>query len=79
MEEKERKALLAGLIKKIIGDGKVKKEDLWGERELVYPIKKQTHGYFVHFEFEIEPLVVKGLDKLLKVEENLLRYLLVRV
>lgn len=80
LEDKERKAFLDGLVKKVIGDvGKVNKEDLWGERELSYPIKKQTQGYFAHFEFETEPQVAKGIDKQLKVEENLLRYLLVRV
>lgn len=80
LEDKERKAFLDGLVKKVIGEnGKVNKEDLWGERELSYPIKKQTQGYFAHFEFETEPQVAKGIDKQLKIEENLLRYLLVRV
>ena len=54
------------------------KVDLWGARDLAYPIKKQTKGYYVHFEFETEPKVVVDLDKSLKVEENILRFLLVR-
>ncbi|TSC86890.1 MAG: small subunit ribosomal protein S6 [Microgenomates group bacterium Gr01-1014_7] len=79
LEEKERKGLLDGLVKKATGDGKVTKEDLWGERELVYPVKKQSKGYFAHFQISADPKAAKGLDKQLKIEENLLRYLLVRV
>ncbi|KKQ76374.1 MAG: 30S ribosomal protein S6, partial [Candidatus Daviesbacteria bacterium GW2011_GWF2_38_6] len=41
MEEKVRKELLEGLKKKF---DKVIKEDLWGLRDLAYPIKKQTKG-----------------------------------
>lgn len=78
MEEKERKAFLDGLVKKVINEGKITKEDLWGERDLSYPIKKQTRGYFAHFEISTNPEVAKGIDKQLKVEENLLRYLLIR-
>lgn len=80
LDEKERKTLLDSMIKKLTGeDGKVKKEDLWGARDLVYPINRQTKGFFAHFEIEADPKDAKGLDKTLKLEEDILRYLLVRV
>lgn len=79
MEEKERKAFLDSLVKKVVGtDGKVVKEDLWGVRDLAYKIKKDTKGFFAHFELDADPKSVKGLDKTLKVEEDILRYLLIR-
>lgn len=79
MEEKERKTLLDSLSKKLVGkDGKVEKEDLWGERPLAYPIKKNTSGFYAHFEIQADPKDTKGLDKSLKVEEDVLRYLLIR-
>lgn len=79
LEEKDRKALLDGIVKKLTGgEGKVEKEDLWGEKALAYPIKRQTKGYYAHFEIEADPKDAKGLDKSLKVEEDILRYLLVR-
>ena len=73
----ERKVLLDDVKKKI--DGKINKEDMWGVRDLAYPIKKQNKGFYVHFEFETDPAVAKGLDKVLKVEEDILRFILVRV
>lgn len=79
LEEKERKSFLEALVKKVTGEaGKVAKEDLWGVRDLAYPIKKQTKGYFAHFELETNPEVANSIDKTLRVEEDVLRYLLIR-
>lgn len=79
LEEKERKALLDSMSKKALGtEGKIVKEDLWGVRSLTYPIKRNTSGYFAHFEISADPKDIKGLDKTLKVEEDILRYLLIR-
>ncbi|OGE64819.1 30S ribosomal protein S6 [Candidatus Daviesbacteria bacterium RIFCSPLOWO2_02_FULL_36_7] len=76
LEEKARLELLESLKKKF---AKVEKEDLWGQRSLAYPIKKQTLGYYVHFVIEAEPKIAKELDKTLRSEEDILRYLFVRV
>ncbi len=79
LEEKERKALLDSISKKVSGtEGKVEKEDLWGVRTLAYSIKRKTSGYFAHFEVSADPKDMKGLDKSLRVEEDILRYLLIR-
>lgn len=79
LEEKERKELLDDIEKNLKTEKSKVKLDEWGPRGLSYPIKKQNTGFYVHFEFATEPENVKGLDKTLKIEENLLRYLLVRV
>lgn len=79
LKEDERKVLLDSLSKKITGsDGKIEKEDLWGVKSLSYPIKKQTSGYYAHYEIIADPKDAKGLDKSLRVEDDILRYLLVR-
>ena len=79
LEEKERKSLLDSLVEKVTGkDGKISKEDFWGVRDLVYPIKKQNKGFYAHFELETDPSVANIIDKNLRVEENVLRYLLIR-
>lgn len=79
LTEAERKTLLDSVTKKLIGtDGKIDKEDLWGSKDLAYPIKKQTKGFFAHFEITADPKNAKGIDKILKLEEDILRYLLVR-
>ena len=81
-EESKRKTLLDGLIKKAVGEkenqGKVIKEDLWGSKDLAYPIKRQTKGFVAHFEIETDPKNAASIDKILRVEEDILRYLLIR-
>lgn len=80
LDEKVRKSLLDSMVKKLTGeDGKVGKEDLWGNKDLAYPIKKQTKGYIAHYEISADPKNAKTIDKVLKVEEDILRYLLIRV
>lgn len=78
-DEKERKAFLDSVTKKITGsEGKVEKEDLWAVKSLAYPIKRQTKGFYAHYEINADPKDAKGIDKMLKTEEDVLRYLLIR-
>ena len=85
MEEKERKALLESVKAKLVpepmvsDEASVVKEDVWGFKTLSYPIKRQTSGYYAHYEIDADPKDAKGLDKSLRVEEDILRYLLIRV
>lgn len=78
-EEKGKNAFLDSLRKQITADeGKIEKEDLWGERALSYPIKRQTKGFYAHFEIQSDPQKIKGIDKNLRLDEDVLRYLLIR-
>ena len=76
LEEKARKELLDSVTKKF---GKLEKEESWGVKDLAYPIKHQKKGFYVHYFFEAEPSSILAIDKDLKLNENIIRYLLVRV
>jgi small subunit ribosomal protein S6 len=67
-------------IEKIVkvSDGKVLKKETWGELELSYPLKKETTGFFLHFNLELEGSAVKALDEKMRLDDDLIRYLLVR-
>ncbi len=67
-------------IKKIIEDekGKVEKQNDWGKRELAYPIKKKRMGFYFLWEIKIAPEELDKIDKKLKIEEGVLRYLIIR-
>lgn len=75
LEEKERTTLLDSVTKNF---GNKTKEELWGVRSLAYPIKHQTKAYFAHYEFEAEPGVIPALDKMVKLDEDVIRYLLIK-
>lgn len=75
LEEKAREELLSEVTKNL---GQVKKADLWGVRNLAYPIKHQEKAFYANFEFEAEPASIPTLDKTLKLNEDIIRYLLIR-
>jgi small subunit ribosomal protein S6 len=57
--------------------GEVTTVDHWGRRQLAFPIKKRTGGYYVVAQFRAEPRALPEYERLLKLDEELLRYLVV--
>lgn len=51
--------------------------DHWGKRQLAYPIEKKTTGYYVVTQFRSDPRALPELERNLKLDEELLRYLIV--
>lgn len=58
-------------------NGEIKKENMPEKKKLSYPIKKQLYGHFVANEFQLEPEKIAELDKQLKSESDILRFLIV--
>lgn len=75
LAEKERDTLLVSVTKNF---DKSIKEEVWGVRSLAYPIKHQTKAFYAHYEFEAEPGTIPSLDKSIKLDEDVIRYLLVK-
>ncbi|NQT24529.1 30S ribosomal protein S6 [candidate division KSB1 bacterium] len=59
--------------------GKIKLIDRWGKRRLAYEIAKKQYGYYVYVRFEAEGTVVEALEKDFKLDDLILRYLVLRV
>lgn len=59
--------------------GQVVTTDEWGMRLLAYPIKRFDKGYYVLMEFTGTPDHVKKLEERFKLDENVLRYQIVRL
>ena len=57
----------------------VDKVDNWGKRRLAYDIRKQREGTYAVFEVKAEPSMVKELERQLRLNENVLRFLSTRV
>ena len=75
-----KRKTVASTIEKIIGivEGKISKIEEWGVKELAYVIDKSDSGYFIHFLLELEKASIKNLNLKLKMEEDVLRHLLIR-
>jgi len=76
--KKEKDELLEKYINLISEEGEVVSKNIWGDRELAYPIKKINTAYYVVINFITYPDKVEKLLSLLKNEEKLLRFLVVR-
>lgn len=50
----------------------------WGERKLAYPINKKSTGFYVLLKFEIEGPALKEVELKLNINENLMRYIVVK-
>ena len=59
------------------GGGEVTNVDDWGRRQLAYPIRKRTNGHYVVAQFRTDVSALPEFERLLKLDEELLRYLIV--
>jgi small subunit ribosomal protein S6 len=57
----------------------IEKTDEIGDRDLAYEIKKRRRGRYVLYTIKTEPEKITILDRVFKLNANLLKYLFVRV
>ena len=60
-------------------DGNIVKFESWGLMHLSYLIKKNKKGNYLHFKIEGNGKTIKELEKIEKIDKNLLRFLTVKV
>ncbi len=61
------------------GGGEITKTDPWGRRRLAYPINGHREGFYVVEQFRMQPEATGELERSLKLNEDIIRYLLVRI
>jgi small subunit ribosomal protein S6 len=81
LEDTERNQLIERLSNLLVPGSKedgALTANHWGMRNLAYPIKKFTEGYYVLFEAQIDPTRIKEIERSMQYNEDVLRYLVVR-
>jgi len=75
-----KKKSVQDLVEKLVKTlkGQISKLDDWGELELSYKIAGNYSGVFLHYLLELEKQVVKDINAKLRLEEDVIRYLLVK-
>jgi len=53
--------------------------DDWGKRKLAYPIQKNSKGHYVYINYLGPSALVAELERNLRIEDNLLRFLTVKL
>jgi small subunit ribosomal protein S6 len=77
----EKITKLNDAVEKLIakeGGNVVKVEDI-GRKRLAYPIQKKTEGYYVLFEIEGSGQEIAELERRMRVNDMIIRYMTVRV
>lgn len=71
-----------GTIESIIrndANGIISKRSHTQKKKLAYPVKKEVYGYFGTINFEMPRECVKTVEQKLRLEQNLLRYMVLTV
>ena len=80
MEEEATNAVISKFTKLITENGgTIDKEDRWGKKRLAYEIKDCTEGYYVLLNVTAEPACVAEVDRVMKITDDLLKHMVVRV
>jgi len=59
--------------------GNIDKIDRWGKKRLAYEVKDFTEGFYCLFYITAEPKVVAELDRVMKITDEILKHMIVKV
>jgi len=59
--------------------GQVKKREYWGLRNLTYRMNKNRKGHYILFHIEAPAAAIAELERTMRISEDVLRYLTLRV
>jgi small subunit ribosomal protein S6 len=72
---------LADTFTQLVADngGEVRKREYWGLRNLTYRMRKNRKGHYVLLNLSAPPAAVAELERTMRINEDVLRYLTIRV
>jgi len=59
--------------------GKLLETDQWGMRELAYPVRKQTRGFYVRLEFVCQPKTVAEFERIIRITDGIWKFVTVQL
>lgn len=78
VEETGVEALIEKFSNLINNDGKVEKVEELGMRKLAYEIKKHKEGYYVVVTFEANPELIRELERIYRITDEVIKFIVVR-
>jgi small subunit ribosomal protein S6 len=80
LEEDQHKAGREQLLSDLAANGvEIEKTEETGDRDLAYEVKKRKRGKYVLFILKADPAKIIVLDRVFKLNVNLLKYLFVKI
>jgi small subunit ribosomal protein S6 len=59
--------------------GQIVRKDVWGVRRLAYPINRHSRGYYFVYDVATLSENITELDRILKLDENILRTMIIKL
>ncbi|ADQ15776.1 30S ribosomal protein S6 [Halanaerobium hydrogeniformans] len=79
LEDEEKEQILTRVKNTILDhDGEITEVDAWGKRQLAYEIKDYRSGDYTILEMNAKTSVVKELERIFKIMDGVIRYLVVK-
>jgi len=75
-EDAAKNQVVEGAIKNL--GGQIKSAKPWGQRNLAYPIGKLNTAFYVTVVFEMVPDNIRKLNRTLRLDSSIIRFLIVR-
>ena len=75
VNEEGIKALIQKFSDIINNDGKVLEVEEMGKKKLAYEVKKNKEGYYVVINFESNPELIKELERVYRITDNVIKFL----
>lgn len=80
LSEEEQKAVAKKFADIVTQNGgEVIKLDIWGKCKLAYEVQKLREGIYILMQFKAEPRVAQEVQRVLKITDEVVRHLLVRM
>src|SRR3972149_3877967 len=80
LEDEQIQSIISRIKEIITTDGgEIREIEVWGRKRLAYMVRKNKIGYYAIFRFNALPDIISKLERFYKLEENILRYLPIKL
>ena len=79
LSEEDRNTVFSRIQQVIDENGKLEEVHDWGKRKLAYEINYIKEGYYYIVNFDLDPQIVKEIERRCRLFDQIIRYMVVRV
>ena len=79
LDETAARAQVTTIEERLAGAGTVATTDFWGRRQFAYEIDHKTEGTYVVYEVLAEPGALDGVERSLRLADEVVRHKLIRL
>lgn len=80
LSNEEREGITEHLTAIVVKEGgEIKEVDKWGMKTLMYPVRKQTRGYYTRLEYIAPAHTIAELERIIRITEGIYKFLTIRL